>query len=247
MMRSWIHGEYAQDNLFPSLSSTEFWTTMESYAPQLSKLAIFVLSIAVQTATCERLFSQFGQIHTKRRNRLKSSKTHYLAQVRQNVVDQEEAAEKVSHASRCRILHPDEIPRKRNNPEEEKQDSNEPEVVTIDDDSDDDDASANDVLPGVSDVDAVSCWEQTLAAFDREDIDEADVLCEGDFSFEAVEKSSYDDGALFRQRNPFPEDAAKYGAFFPQEKLGGNRALKFDLKHFIEGEDTMKAYGIKWE
>ncbi|KAG4228018.1 hypothetical protein PC116_g23610 [Phytophthora cactorum] len=41
----------------------------------LSKLAMTVLPIAVNTATCERLFGELGFIHTALRNCMKSSKT----------------------------------------------------------------------------------------------------------------------------------------------------------------------------
>ncbi|KAE8913951.1 hypothetical protein PF003_g1794 [Phytophthora fragariae] len=55
----------------------------------LPKLAIRVLSIAVNTATCERLFSELGLILTAKRNKLNSSKAldyHIIAKhVRQRL------------------------------------------------------------------------------------------------------------------------------------------------------------------
>ncbi|POM81359.1 Hypothetical protein PHPALM_682 [Phytophthora palmivora] len=49
----------------------------------LPRLAIRVLSIAVNTATCERLFSELGMIHTAKRNRMSAIKAidfHIIAQ-----------------------------------------------------------------------------------------------------------------------------------------------------------------------
>ena len=44
-----------------------------------------ILSFVVQSASCERLHSAFGNYITKQRNSLSSSKEHYLAQVKRNV------------------------------------------------------------------------------------------------------------------------------------------------------------------
>ena len=48
-------------------------------------LANVVLSVAVNTATCERVFSEWGIIHTARRNRLAVEKVKQIGIVRTNV------------------------------------------------------------------------------------------------------------------------------------------------------------------
>ncbi|GMG18015.1 unnamed protein product [Phytophthora fragariaefolia] len=54
----------------------EFWETVAAERPNslLPKLAIRVLSIAVNTATCERLFSSLGSIHSPKRSQMDASK-----------------------------------------------------------------------------------------------------------------------------------------------------------------------------
>ncbi|CAK9856433.1 unnamed protein product [Sphagnum jensenii] len=51
----------------------------------LARLALIILSIVTNTATCERLFSELAQIHTARRTRLKPDKVKKLSIVRQAV------------------------------------------------------------------------------------------------------------------------------------------------------------------
>ncbi|KAG4041151.1 hypothetical protein PC123_g23325 [Phytophthora cactorum] len=57
-------------------SPWEYWEGVALERPKslLPKLAMRVLSIAVNTATCERLFSGLGLIHTAKRNRMAASK-----------------------------------------------------------------------------------------------------------------------------------------------------------------------------
>ena len=57
----------------------DYWSYIAEtkIAIQLSKVAIKVLSAIVQSATCERLFSQFLLFHTKIRNRLGAKKVMY--------------------------------------------------------------------------------------------------------------------------------------------------------------------------
>ncbi|KAE9088006.1 hypothetical protein PF005_g11510 [Phytophthora fragariae] len=58
-----------------------FWSAAKRMkaGPNLPDLAIAVLSIAANTATCERYFSQLGRIHTPVRNCLKAEKTNEAA------------------------------------------------------------------------------------------------------------------------------------------------------------------------
>ncbi|KAG6948655.1 hypothetical protein JG688_00015005 [Phytophthora aleatoria] len=68
-------------------SPWEYWEYVAEENPKslLPKLARRVLSIAVNTATCERLFSELGIIHTTKRNRLASDKALDIQTVAQHV------------------------------------------------------------------------------------------------------------------------------------------------------------------
>ena len=54
-------------------------------APELCQLALRLMGIAVNSAGCERLFSQMGLTHTKVRNRLGHAKVTHIAQLRQEL------------------------------------------------------------------------------------------------------------------------------------------------------------------
>ena len=71
----------------------QFWNFARSVLPNLSSLATKLFSFAVQSATCERLFSSFGNLITKQRNSLSSESAHYLTQVKHNVKIMEESME----------------------------------------------------------------------------------------------------------------------------------------------------------
>jgi len=55
---------------------------MAQSAPQLSKLALHLFQIAVNSAAVERLFSAFGNIQTKRRNKFVIARLEKLAQIK---------------------------------------------------------------------------------------------------------------------------------------------------------------------
>ncbi|QRW17960.1 hAT family dimerization protein [Rhizoctonia solani] len=61
------------------------YETPNSGRHQLAHLAIHVLSIVANSAGCERLFSEMGHIHTKRRNRLGYQKVFDTAVVRMDL------------------------------------------------------------------------------------------------------------------------------------------------------------------
>ena len=61
------------------------WNISMEEAPQLSKLALHLMSVSVNSAGCERAFSQMGLTHTKLRNRLGHAKTTHIVQVRQEL------------------------------------------------------------------------------------------------------------------------------------------------------------------
>lgn len=87
-MSAWIIGQYG--NTTPadfSGSIMQYWTYQQRNNPcdKLPVLALTILSIAVNTATCERLFSELGLIHSPRRNQTRVEKTLKQQIVRQHV------------------------------------------------------------------------------------------------------------------------------------------------------------------
>ncbi|ETI56372.1 hypothetical protein F443_01068 [Phytophthora nicotianae P1569] len=88
-MFKWIRGEYTTSCSadFSDDSVVMFWE-YESKSKQNSKLphlALTILSIVVNTATCERLFSELALIQTLKRNRMTIEKTMKHQVMRQYV------------------------------------------------------------------------------------------------------------------------------------------------------------------
>jgi hypothetical protein len=52
----------------------DFWDSAKGEAPELSRLALHLYGICVNSASVERLWSNMGFLHSKRRNRLDVSK-----------------------------------------------------------------------------------------------------------------------------------------------------------------------------
>lgn len=65
--------------------SDQWWESYGCGAPNLQKLAIRVLSQTCSASGCERNWSVFEQIHSKKRNRLEHQKLNDLVYVRYNL------------------------------------------------------------------------------------------------------------------------------------------------------------------
>jgi len=82
----------------------EWW---KAFCPQqkLFPVAIRLLSLAPTSAPCERSWSDFGNVHTKKRNRLKARKTMKLVSVQKHLrcsnTKLREKAAKRSHGGNC--------------------------------------------------------------------------------------------------------------------------------------------------
>ncbi|KAG3077361.1 hypothetical protein PI124_g18921 [Phytophthora idaei] len=83
----------------------KFWEYDRKTKPdsKLPVLALTILSIAVNTATCERLFSELSLIHTPKRNRLGTDKAIKLQILRQHVREKNRS-EKVLPSSSNKLL-----------------------------------------------------------------------------------------------------------------------------------------------
>ena len=92
-VQKWYNNEVTAIELYSNSDCFQFWNFARSVLPNLSSLATKLFSFVVQSATCERLFSSFGNLITKQRNRLSSESAHYLTQVKRNVKIMEESME----------------------------------------------------------------------------------------------------------------------------------------------------------
>ena len=81
-VNKWYYGQLPEAQLYSSQEHFCFWNTMAVLVNVLSALASKILSFIVQTATCKRLFSSFGNFITKKRNHSASDKAHYLTQMK---------------------------------------------------------------------------------------------------------------------------------------------------------------------
>ncbi|XP_058733499.1 uncharacterized protein LOC131605121 [Vicia villosa] len=70
-----------RDEVFPD----QWWDTYGTEAPNLQKLAIWILSQTCSVSGCERNWSVFEHIHSKKRNKLEHQKLNDLVYVRYNL------------------------------------------------------------------------------------------------------------------------------------------------------------------
>ncbi|KAG1697240.1 hypothetical protein DVH05_001518 [Phytophthora capsici] len=91
-------------------NKVKFWQHVkkENPASVLPDLAIRLLSITVNTATTERLFSELGMIHTARRNRMTTRKTQDIQCIRQHLRERDHMSSQ--HEPTTKILDPTERP-----------------------------------------------------------------------------------------------------------------------------------------
>ncbi|KAL0035364.1 hypothetical protein WJX77_003237 [Trebouxia sp. C0004] len=69
----------------PGSPPERLWRMVKKDAPELCQLALRLMRVAVNSAGCERMFSQMGLTHTKVRNRLAHAKVTHIAQLRQEL------------------------------------------------------------------------------------------------------------------------------------------------------------------
>jgi hypothetical protein len=62
-----------------------YWESMRALYPDLPNLAMFLLSVTVQSATCERIFKTYNFFHTDTKDRLHIEKTKALITIKVNL------------------------------------------------------------------------------------------------------------------------------------------------------------------
>ncbi|XP_068313933.1 uncharacterized protein [Pyrus communis] len=74
---------------------TAWWERFGHKTPELTKFAIRVLSLTCSASGCERNWSTFSMIHTKRRNRLEHKRLNALAYVKYNLALQQRSKKRM--------------------------------------------------------------------------------------------------------------------------------------------------------
>lgn len=77
-------------------------TVPGSVPPPLIRLALHIFSIHANSASCERLFSLFGNIQTKKRNRMTSKTLQMIAEVKMHLRDGHAASWSQKQKSRAK-------------------------------------------------------------------------------------------------------------------------------------------------
>ncbi|KAF4134955.1 hAT family C-terminal dimerization region [Phytophthora infestans] len=116
-LHNWIMNDDVIGLSFVDFSSVDaYWNCMRSEMPRskLPDLALVILSIAVNTATCERYFSELALIHTAKRNRMSPDKARKLALVRKKVREYNAGQDDAKTSSKyTRLIDPTERTRLR--------------------------------------------------------------------------------------------------------------------------------------
>ncbi|KAF7835801.1 uncharacterized protein G2W53_010660 [Senna tora] len=87
------------------MSPVDWWLAYGDGCPELQKFAIRILSLTCSSSGCERNWSAFEMVHTKRRNRLHQKKMNALVYVMSNLKLRNK--EKRSHVSSFDDMHSD--------------------------------------------------------------------------------------------------------------------------------------------
>ncbi|KAK0577829.1 hypothetical protein LWI29_000872 [Acer saccharum] len=71
-------------NLIENLSPADWWSAYGDEAPELRSFAVKILSLTCSSSACERNWSTFNLVHTKKRNRLSTKKLNSLVYIMYN-------------------------------------------------------------------------------------------------------------------------------------------------------------------
>ena len=238
-VQKWYNNEVPAVMLFLNTNCFQFWNFTRTVLPNLAALATKLLSFVVQSASCERLFSSFGNLITKDRNRLSSENAHYLTQVKRNVKIFEENTEFSNEKKKKKKkIFIDPTERKKTNLIEALYDTgltrdsasgNDSNDDTNQDTNDSDDEGSDERVEVDEVANLTSDFIRILDLFEEQDeelyIDAKDTIKVEDMSKEVV-ALKYDDGEQYRTQNPYPEHNT---GVCQQEKLKGTRAVKIDL------------------
>lgn len=249
----WLGGTYMgkspkelkdfETSSLPSLAA--FWRHWKKMNPThcLPKLALAVLSVTVNTATCERYFSELALIQTALRSSMEPEKTRKIAAIRKHVRSKKSKMAAVKPPAK-RLISPIEperssafsTPERRSSssrsatPSSSVPTASNGNDVAVDDDDGSDGEDGDDIFV-VDDV--VGLWEFVFLRMTEEDVDDSN-LAAGLAELESQTEESEEDGTEEEEDAPLPEPLPfpnEDDKKFPQEnKLCGLRGRKVSLE-----------------
>eukprot|EP00918_Siedleckia_nematoides_P055848 GHVU01121859.1.p1 GENE.GHVU01121859.1~~GHVU01121859.1.p1 ORF type:complete len:870 (-),score=97.99 GHVU01121859.1:677-3163(-) len=243
-MRMWLDDGVAEGRLY---DGPMVWTaacdSSDAGVRKLAQLYKLVSSFPTHTADCERLFSEFGLVMTKPRNRLHARKLHRLVQVKRVVGRRIMELKLRKERNRKRILDHAELPRRSRGaltPPDHQQETNEggddcsmvqpASVQQVPRRSDDEEPDVVEVPPS---GDVGDAWAEALEQLeDDEDddaCDEVDELLTTTTLSSQVAAFSYDTGAEHRARYPLPAGDEDVDKFVQEKRPPGPRGWKVPL------------------
>jgi hAT family C-terminal dimerisation region len=231
----WFHQQYPEAGFYSKLPAAEFWCVMKPACRELAVLATFVLCLAVQSATCERLFSEFGNFSTKKRNRLHSKRVHMLAQIKREVLVMDEKEAATSTEKQMRVINAAELPKSSNEGKINKSESDFEEEISDnmnDNDGAGEHCSDNDSTKSLEEI--CSSWLEALDCFEEELFEQEQDIIISDLEIASdISNLTYSDGLEHRLNYPYPQSN---DTLYPQEKLKGSRNMKLKLSELFPQE-----------
>ncbi|KAK1929712.1 hypothetical protein P3T76_003565 [Phytophthora citrophthora] len=192
---------------------------------KLPKLASVILSIAVNTATCERYFSELAAIHTAVRNRMKPDKARKFSLVRQAMRKRDNVElEGDERTELKRIVDPDERKRIGNCDTTPSVTMHEIEENTL---------VENQEAPG---ADTTDYWQSVFNVLETVSDDDEEQESPQDNELEQIIYNGFDEAIPAPDMTEFPRTNVKT---FPQEtRLTGVRGQKFSLSTLFTSDRT---------
>lgn len=83
----------------------DFWDSAKGLAPELSRLALQLFGICINSASVERLWSTMGFLHTKCQNRLPSKKVLAMSQLRSDILSKRKRNEAEKAEQQYKRIH----------------------------------------------------------------------------------------------------------------------------------------------
>ncbi|GES95927.1 ribonuclease H-like domain-containing protein [Rhizophagus clarus] len=83
----------------------DFWESARGLAPELSRLALQLFGICINAASVERLWSNMGFLHLKRRNKLHYKKVLAMAQLRSDILHKRKREDTEKYERQYKRIH----------------------------------------------------------------------------------------------------------------------------------------------
>jgi hypothetical protein len=216
---SWYKGDFVNATIADFNGNiVMFWDYAKhaQHGSKLPRLAIILLSISVNTATCERYFSELAAIHTAKRNRLAPERAHKFSILRQRMRETNEEKDQ----------EPKKPPKRLINPHERPKISDSSPVLVLDEA---DDITVASEIPEAECEDMLEYWQEILDVLDESADTDSDELDDDNFDDEPVLElfGSEDDVIPPPDRRPFPDFNTPN--FSQEHQLPGIRGDKYPL------------------